>query len=145
MLIRSLFTHSLNEIFIDVVVDVTNVSPFVIHSFCIEKDSRYLLKKRKKRKGVYKKKREKKVVTMRCSTTKHFVGVILEVARCSEPYSRWKTFERTKFATRLSQQALHRPRRGKKGEEVIQRAFKMHECFQKNQLQIRTFLWSWRR
>lgn len=33
------------------------------------------------------------------------------------------------------------PAEGKKGEEVVQRAFKMHECFQKNQLQIRTFLW----
>lgn len=50
---------------------------------------------------------------MRCtaSTQNHFVGVILEEAWVrGAVYSRWKTFERTKFATRLSQQALHRPR-----------------------------------
>lgn len=76
----------------------------------ILKEFQSILKKRRKGKRVHKKWID---VTMRCtaSTQNHFVGVILEEAwGRGAVYSRWKTFERTKFATRLSQQALHRPR-----------------------------------
>lgn len=78
--------------------------------------------------------------TMWRVTRNPFVDVIL--AASSGPYSQGKRFERTKFATRLSQQALHRPstKEEKMRRRLLNVAFKMHECFQKNQPQIRTFL-----